>query len=99
MDLPYKVLVRTIKAHFRTKLFLMTTEKEDLSPEASILLDLARSTMPFGKFAGRRLVDLPEEYVLWFEKKGYPDGDIGDKLRQVYEINLAGLGPMVRKIR
>jgi uncharacterized protein len=47
--------------------------------------------MPFGKYKGSRLVDLPEPYVVWFARKGYPKGKLGDMLRAVYEIKVNGL--------
>lgn len=52
---------------------------------------LASYRMPFGKYKGRRLVDLPEPYVVWFNKNGYPKGELGKMLRIVYEIKLNGL--------
>ena len=59
--------------------------------DASYLLKLAKAKMPFGKYAGRRLIDLPETYVLWFAKKGFPKGELGTMLQSVYEIKLNGL--------
>ncbi len=47
--------------------------------------------MPFGKYAGRRLVDLPEPYVVWLSRKGFPEGELGEMLRAVYEIKVNGL--------
>jgi uncharacterized protein (DUF3820 family) len=55
------------------------------------LLKLAQAKMPYGKYAGRRLVDLPVSYVVWFSQKGFPQGDLGDMLRMVYEIKTNGL--------
>lgn len=55
------------------------------------LLKLATAKMPFGKYAGSRLVDLPEPYVVWFSKQGFPEGELGDLLRAVYEIKVNGL--------
>ena len=40
---------------------------------------------------GRRLVDLPEPYVVWFAGQGFPPGKLGDMLRTVYEIKVNGL--------
>lgn len=54
-------------------------------------LKLAGAKMPFGKYAGTRLVDLPESYVVWFSNKGFPPGQLGDMLKEVYEIKLNGL--------
>ena len=46
---------------------------EFIGMEEQILIDLANMQMPFGKYSGRRLIDLPEAYVLWFKEKGYPN--------------------------
>ncbi|HTH13708.1 MAG TPA: DUF3820 family protein, partial [Spirochaetia bacterium] len=51
-----------------------------------ILVALAHAKMPFGKYAGRYLSDLPETYVLWFKGQGYPKGKLGDQLRAIEEI-------------
>ena len=63
------------------------------------LLKLAHAKMPFGKYAGRYLVDLPEAYVLWFKGKGYPQGELGEHLRAVEEIKTNGLEALVRELR
>ena len=55
------------------------------------LLELNRMRMPFGKYAGRRLIDLPEPYVVWFAQQGFPEGKLGMMLRCVYEIKVNGL--------
>lgn len=55
------------------------------------LLELATMRMPFGKYAGRLLIDLPEGYVVWFAQEGFPKGKLGDMLRTVYEIKVNGL--------
>jgi uncharacterized protein (DUF3820 family) len=62
-------------------------------------LELLLSTlMPFGKYQGYRLIDLPEDYVVWFQTKGFPEGKLGDLLGLLYEIQLNGLENLVRKI-
>ena len=55
--------------------------------------------MPFGKFQGRRLVDLPEHYVVWFAGQGFPPGKLGDMLRTVYEIKVNGLEYLFDKLK
>jgi len=55
------------------------------------LLQLAQYRMPFGKYTNRLLVDLPEPYVVWFAKKGFPDGKLGEMLKIVHEIKINGL--------
>ena len=69
-----------------------------MTPEEENLIDLANSKMPFGKYAGRYLVDLPETYVLWFKGKGYPKGKLGDQLRAIEEIKTNGLEDLIRPL-
>ena len=65
------------------------------SPKSNIahaeLLELATMKMPFGKYAGRLLVDLPEPYVVWFAQRGFPKGRLGTLMAIVYEIKVNGL--------
>jgi len=70
-----------------------------MNPEHQALIDLAQATMPFGKYAGRYLVDLPETYVLWFKGQGYPRGKLGDQLRAIEEIKTNGLEDLLRGLR
>lgn len=55
-------------------------------------------TMPFGKYAGRKLLQLPEPYLVWFNSNGYPDGKLGQQLALVYEIKLNGLEKMLQPL-
>jgi uncharacterized protein (DUF3820 family) len=55
------------------------------------LVKIANMKMPFGRFKGRALIDLPEPYVVWFRKQGFPEGELGRLLTQLYEIKLNGL--------
>ena len=66
-------------------------ENEDILKNREYLLKLARARMPFGKYANRLLIDLPEPYVVWFAKKGFPKGELGKMLQLVYEIKVNGL--------
>lgn len=52
--------------------------------------------MPFGKYAGRYLINLPEHYLVWFKGKGFPDNELGKMLEAIYEIKLNGLEHLVR---
>jgi len=65
----------------------------------SDLLDALNQTMPFGKYKGRKLLDLPEPYLVWFHAKGFPKGKLGEQLALMYEIKLNGLEGMVKKIK
>lgn len=66
--------------------------------ELNALVELANTKMPFGKYAGRYLVDLPETYVLWFKGQGYPKGKLGDQLRSIEEIKTNGLEALLRPL-
>ena len=55
------------------------------------LMTLARTRMPFGKYKGSLLIDLPEPYVVWFSQKGFPKGKLGEMLQLVHEIKVNGL--------
>lgn len=55
--------------------------------------------MPFGKYKGWALIDLPEEYVVWFEKKGFPEGELGHLLAELYEIKANGLEYLFEPLR
>lgn len=59
--------------------------------DPQILLKLARMEMPFGKYKGLLLIDLPEPYVIWFAQSGFPEGQLGQMLGLVYEIKVNGL--------
>lgn len=63
------------------------------------LIKLAHTKMPFGKYEGRFLIDLPEHYIVWYKQKGFPKGQLGEQLALVYELKLNGLEELVRKIR
>ncbi len=64
-----------------------------------LLEKLANTKMPYGKYKGKYLIDLPEHYIVWYNNKGFPKGIFGDQLRLVYEIQLNGLEDLVRKLR
>lgn len=74
-------------------------EENGCLPDAAVLLKLAKIRMPFGKYKDRRLIDLPESYVVWFAQKGFPDGQLGDMLRMVYEIKVNGLEYLFKPLR
>nr|WP_317631966.1 DUF3820 family protein [uncultured Flavobacterium sp.] len=63
------------------------------------LIELAYTKMPFGKYEGYFLVDLPEHYVVWYKNKGFPQGNLGKQLQLVYEIKLNGLEDLIRQIK
>lgn len=62
------------------------------------LMELANSRMPYGKFKGRLLVEIPEPYLVWYKNKGFPDSKIGRQLEQMLEIKINGLEGLIYKL-
>ncbi|MBQ0795169.1 MULTISPECIES: DUF3820 family protein [Zhongshania] len=69
-----------------------------LDQDPQILIDAVNQVMPFGKYQGRKLLELPEPYLVWFHKQGFPAGKLGDQLALMYEIKLNGLENMLRPL-
>jgi uncharacterized protein (DUF3820 family) len=67
----------------------------ELLPDPALLLELVAARMPFGKYAGLRLLDLPEPYLLWFEREGFPQGKLGEQMALALEIKRDGLLPLL----
>ena len=77
----------------------MEQNKDIASINPQMLIELVRMRMPFGKYKGRILCDLPEPYLVWFHQKGFPPGKIGVLLSSLYEIKLNGLEYLLKPIR
>ena len=73
-------------------------EKSNLQNQ-QILIELAKMKMPFGKYKGSFLIDLPEHYIVWYRNKGFPKGKLGKQLELVYELQLNGLEDIIRRIK
>jgi uncharacterized protein (DUF3820 family) len=65
----------------------------------NLLKDLVSMQMPFGKYKGRLLCDLPESYLTWFSSKGFPPGKLGELLGTMYEIKLNGLDYLLKPLK
>jgi uncharacterized protein (DUF3820 family) len=68
-----------------------------MDPE--ILLELVTVAMPFGRYKGRLLCDLPERYIEWFQREGFPPGRLGELLATLYEINTNGLAYLLEPLK
>ncbi|WP_422909123.1 DUF3820 family protein [Pseudomonas sp. MAC6] len=63
------------------------------------LLLLVTREMPFGKYKGRLLADLPGNYLNWFAREGFPQGEIGRLLALMQEIDHNGLSGLLDPLR
>jgi len=72
---------------------------EFLSPNPEILQSLVTMKMPFGKYKGVLLCDLPVSYLEWFQKEGFPVGKLGMQLATIYEIKINVLGYLLTPLK
>ena len=70
-----------------------------MNPDPSLLIQIVLTPMPFGRYKGTLLCDLPVSYLEWFEQKGFPDGKLGIQLQTIYEIKLNGLEYLLVPLR
>lgn len=95
-----------IVVHFDHNLALliiksMSVDKNSLTnafSDKKLLIETINQTMPFGKYAGSKLLNLPEPYLVWFNSKGFPEGKLGQQLALIYEIKLNGLEAMLKPL-
>lgn len=59
--------------------------------DPTLLLDLVKMQMPYGKYKGYLICNIPESYLLWYKDKGFPKGKLGDLLATMFEIRVNGL--------
>ncbi|WP_433977395.1 DUF3820 family protein [Erwinia sp. E_sp_B01_9] len=68
--------------------------------EKEHLVEIANTVMPFGKYKGLVLIDLPEPYLLWFARKGrFPAGHLGELLQLTLAIKVEGLEGLVKPLK
>lgn len=63
------------------------------------LVKLAFYKMPYGKYKGQYLSDIPEAYFIWLRNQGLPKGLFGEMLSEIIEIKTNGLEYLLREIR
>lgn len=68
-------------------------------PDPELLLQLVTMPMPFGKYKGTLMCNLPISYLEWFYRKGFPKGRLGMLLGTIYEIKLNGLEELLRPLK
>ncbi len=72
---------------------------ENISPDPKVLTDIVKTQMPFGKYKGTLICDLPVSYLEWFKNKGFPPGKLGMLLSSVYEIRINGLSKILMLVK
>ncbi|HEY0769489.1 MAG TPA: DUF3820 family protein [Sphingobacteriaceae bacterium] len=71
----------------------------ETTPDPNLLITLVRMRMPFGKYKGTILCNLPVSYLEWFAREGFPKGQLGMLLATIYEIKINGLEELLVPIR
>jgi uncharacterized protein (DUF3820 family) len=70
----------------------------DVLPDRETLIELLTYEMPFGKYEGIRLLDLPETYLAWFARQGMPKGKLGMLMETALVVRSNGLESMCRDL-
>ena len=68
-------------------------------PDASVLLELVKAKMPYGKYQDRLVCELPVSYLEWFQRKGFPKNKLGRQLQMMFEIKLNGLDYLLTPLK
>jgi len=74
-------------------------QHEPQGPDPNLLIQLIEIKMPFGKYKGTTLSNLPVSYLEWFNRKGFPTGKLGLQLQTIYEIKLNGLEYLLQDLK
>lgn len=59
--------------------------------DPTLLIDLVKMQMPYGKYKGYLICNIPESYLLWYKDKGFPKGKLGELMATMFEIRVNGL--------
>lgn len=66
--------------------------------DKKLILEAINQSMPFGKYAGTKLLHLPEPYLVWFSQKGFPAGKLGEQMALIHEVKVNGLESMLQPL-
>ena len=75
----------------------LSSKPSNMKPED--LQRLVTVTMPYGKYQGRLIADLPGAYLAWFARKGFPSGELGNLLALMLELDHNGLRSLLDPLR
>lgn len=79
------------------KVYLCLPNLFNLNPE--ILTEIVTMRMPYGKYKGVIICNIPEPYLVWYHSKGFPEGKLGMLLHTMYEIKLNGLEYLLEPLK
>jgi len=68
-------------------------------PDSSFLVELIQTKMPYGKYEGRYIHQIPVHYLEWMQKQGWPNGKLGQFLATMYEIKINGIEQILEPIK
>lgn len=71
----------------------------ELPLDPQLLKALVSTPMPYGKYGGTLIADIPEHYLVWMARSGFPKGKLGELLTLMYEIRLNGLEYLLQPLR
>jgi uncharacterized protein (DUF3820 family) len=72
---------------------------ENVSPDSKILVEIVQTKMPYGKYKGTLISDLPVYYLEWLHGKGLPAGKLGMLLGTTFEIKTNGLSSILTMVK
>jgi len=78
---------------------LIFTHMEPVNIDSKILVEIVLARMPYGKYKGTLISDLPVYYLEWLHNKGFPPGKLGMMLGSVYEIKINGLTSILTLVK
>ncbi len=70
-----------------------------MQPDPKFIEKVANAKMPFGKYKGYYLIDLPEYYLVWYRNKGFPKNKLGLMMESAFEIRRNGLEDLVKRLQ
>jgi uncharacterized protein (DUF3820 family) len=72
---------------------------ENLQPDPKVLIDIVQTRMPYGKYKGTIIADIPVSYLEWMAGKGFTKDKLGMMLSTVFEIKTNGLSEILYRIK
>lgn len=91
------IFARIVRATFAERLIDVSETENEM--DSNSLIELVKAKMPYGKYKGCYITDLPEYYLVWYKDKGFPKGKLGELMALQFEIQLNGLEPLLAPLK